>query len=55
MERKGSKKEQMMRMREKDRGLGNESGKKTKEEEIDLDILGRWGKKDGVCKARQSH
>ena len=40
MERKGSKKEEMMRMREKDRGLGNES-EKTNEEEINLNILGR--------------
>lgn len=40
MERKGNKKEEMMRMREKDRGLGNESGKKTKEK-INLDTLGR--------------
>lgn len=51
MERKGNKKEEMMRMREKDRGLGNESGKKTKEK-INLDTLGRWGKKGGVCKTR---
>lgn len=54
MERKGSKKEEMMRMREKDRGLGNES-EKTKEEGINLEILGRWGKKGRVCKARQPH
>ena len=40
---------------ERERGLGEVSAKNIKELERSLDILDRWGKKDGVCKSRGPH